>query len=264
MNYMGSKTRIAKYILSIVLKGREKDQYYIEPFVGGANVIDKVKGKRLAADSNECLIEALKLIRDNLEALPKNQNETSEDKYKAIKYSDDKALKGYYGFALSYAGKWFGGWRRDSKGKRDYIAEAYRNAVEQSRKLKGIEFVCCSYDEIVIPAGSIIYCDPPYRDTTSYKNKFDHDKFWNWVRLKSREGHRIYVSEYTAPDDFQCIWKQEINSSLTKDTGSKKAEEKLFIWKGDNICMELHKELIRDREKGNPRQKSIFSKGERK
>jgi hypothetical protein len=38
----------------------------------------------------------------------------------------------------------------------------------------------------------------------------------------------ILVSEYTAPEGIECIWSKEINSSLTKDTGSKKGVEKLF------------------------------------
>ena len=45
MKYMGSKNRIAKHILPIILKDRIENQYYVEPFVGGANMIDKVDGK---------------------------------------------------------------------------------------------------------------------------------------------------------------------------------------------------------------------------
>ena len=36
MKYMGSKNRIAKYILPIMLKDRKPNQYWVEPFVGGA------------------------------------------------------------------------------------------------------------------------------------------------------------------------------------------------------------------------------------
>jgi DNA adenine methylase len=41
MKYMGSKNRIAKYILPIMLKERGQ-RIWVEPFVGGANMIDKV------------------------------------------------------------------------------------------------------------------------------------------------------------------------------------------------------------------------------
>ena len=56
MKYMGSKARHAKEILPIILSTRKEDQWYVEPFVGGANVIDKVDGKRIGADINEPLI----------------------------------------------------------------------------------------------------------------------------------------------------------------------------------------------------------------
>ena len=43
----------------------------------------------------------------------------------------------------------------------------------------------------------------------------------------------MFISEYYMPEDkFECVWQKEITSSLTKDTGSKKATEKLFIYKG--------------------------------
>lgn len=35
MKYLGSKARIAKEILPIILKDRKVGQYYVEPFVGG-------------------------------------------------------------------------------------------------------------------------------------------------------------------------------------------------------------------------------------
>jgi len=55
MKYMGSKNRIAKYILPLMLKYRKPNQTWVEPFVGGANMIDKVDGKRIGADLNHYL-----------------------------------------------------------------------------------------------------------------------------------------------------------------------------------------------------------------
>jgi DNA adenine methylase len=48
-----------------MLEYRKENACWVEPFVGGANMIDKVEGKRIGADLNEYLIEALILIRDN-------------------------------------------------------------------------------------------------------------------------------------------------------------------------------------------------------
>ena len=65
MKYMGSKNRIAKHILPIILKDRKENQYYVEPFVGGANIIDKVGGNRIGADINPYLIEFFKGLQNS-------------------------------------------------------------------------------------------------------------------------------------------------------------------------------------------------------
>ena len=190
MKYMGSKARHAKELLPIILANRTEGQWYVEPFVGGANMIDKVDGNRIGADLHTSLIEMWQSVSNGW--LPPEQ--VSEGMYREAKSLPESALKGYIGFAMSFSGKWFGGYRRDSVGKRDYSLEAYK-------------------------------------DTTKYKDSFDHEPFYEWCRQKHKEGHQVFVSEYQMPDDFTCVWSKEVNSSLTKETGSKKATEKLFTLK---------------------------------
>lgn len=89
------------------------------------------------------------------------------------------------------------------------------------------------YNKLCIPPQSIVYCDPPYFGTTDYKDKFDHSIFWDWVRALANDGHKVYVSEYQAPNDFKCIWSKEIKSSLSangKTGGSKRSVERLFVY----------------------------------
>ena len=77
----------------------------------------------------------------------------------------------------------------------------------------------------------MIYCDIPYKDTTKYKDDFDHEKFYEWCREMKKQGHTIFISEYNMPDDFICVWEMEVKSSLSangKSGGSKKSIEKLF------------------------------------
>ena len=230
MKYMGSKNRIAKYILPLMLAERKPEQWWVEPFVGGANIIDKVGGKRIGADISPYLINALVTIRDCVSDLPKNNKDFTEDDYKELRKSNNYKYKGYAGFAFSYGGKWLGGWRRDSLNKRDYVNESYKNALNQSPNLQKVIFVNSSYLDLKVPKNSLIYCDPPYEGSTKYKDKFDHKAFWQWCRDKVNEEHTVFVSEYVAPNDFKCLWRKEVTSSLTKDTGGKMAIEKLFIY----------------------------------
>lgn len=230
MKYMGSKARIAKEILPIILKDRKPEQWYVEPFVGGANMIDKVKGKRIGNDYNEYIYELLIALRDGWQP----PMEISEEYYKAIKTDNskyDKCLVGYVGSQLTFGATWFGTYRRDKVGKRNYSDEARRNVLKQAPQLKGIEFYNLNYLELQIPDNSLIYCDPPYKGTFGYeKNKeFNHTEFWQWCRDKTNEGHVVFVSEYNAPADFECIWSKQL-TQVINNTSDKtpKPTEKLF------------------------------------
>lgn len=228
MKYMGSKNRIAKHILPIILKDRKEGQWYVEPFVGGANMIDKVDGNRIGNDHNIYVIKLLKAIQNGF--IPPDS--ISEEEYKHHQGKKMvNPLTAFIGFGCSYSGKWFGGYARGnaSNGEsRNYCLESKRNLLKQKSGIIGIEFSCCQYWNLPIPPNSIIYCDPPYENTTKYGKKFDHGEFWNWCRNQKLFGHTIFISEYNAPEDFKCIWQKEVNSSLTKNTGAKKATEKLF------------------------------------
>lgn len=243
---MGSKARLAKDLLPIILKDRKPGQFYVEPFVGGANMIDKVTGNRIGYDSNQWVINALEFIRDS--ALPTNDFEFDEDDYvacaNAIRNGGElpfhEGLVGYALICFSFGAKWAGGWSRGKKSNgepRDYVAEQYRANIKQKELLQGVRFYARSYCEIELPEKSIIYCDPPYAGTTKYKDDFDHAAFWEWCRLKTREGHSVYISEYAAPDDFRCIWQKHTTVSVSKNGKHKKSIEKLFIYDKNNITL---------------------------
>lgn len=233
MKYMGSKNRIAKHILPIMLAERKPDQWWVEPFVGGANMIDKVDGKRMGNDLNPYVIAALILIRDAPWSIPDLITESDYEKAKTKRTID--GLTGFIGFAMSFGGKFFGGYRRDIAGSKGCIKNmktqtrrSKQSAIKQSPLLQNVKLVNENYLNLQIPNNSLIYCDPPYANTTKYRDKFDHKVFWQWCRDKSKEGHTVFVSEYNAPDEFECVWKKEIASSLTKNTGAKRGIERLF------------------------------------
>ena len=238
MKYMGSKARFTKEILSIVLKNRTENQWYVEPFAGGMNMICEVSGNRIANDIHPYLIALFeKVVYENWK--PIKITKSFYDSVNKCKNTFKPHLVGWAGFGCSYSGKYFGGYAGDYPESRrlkngnlpNYQDESIRSLSRQSEKLKGVHFSCMPYSEMVIPENSIIYCDPPYENTTKYSNAFNHADFWQWCRDMTANGHQVYVSEYNAPNDFKCVWEKETKSSISANGvigGSKKSIEKLF------------------------------------
>ena len=219
-----------KKILPIILKDRKEDQWYVEPFVGAFNVIDKVTGNRIANDSNIYLVELFRSIQSGW--IPPDLIDEAE--YNFVKDSKDMLPEDYVGFVgigCSYAGKFFGGYARgndDKDNPRNCCLESKKNILSQYEGLQGIRIYNLDYKDLPIPENSIVYCNPPYANTTKYKNEFNHEEFWKWCEDLVNQGHQVFVSEYTAPDNWECVWSKKVNNTLTKDTGSKQGVEKLF------------------------------------
>jgi DNA adenine methylase len=230
---MGSKNRYSKYLLPIILKDRKEGQWFVDCFTGGGNIVDKVDGNRIANDLNPYLICLLKSLQDGW--VP--PSDLTELQYNTLRESGNiTPLTAFAGFGCSFGAKFFGGWARgkDSNGNpRNYAAETQRNLLKQAPLLKDVIFYNKNYWELEVPDGQIWYCDKPYENTTSYKDKFDHKKFWDWARKKSFNNH-LFISEYNAPDDFECLWEKSVTSSFDHNriAGNVKTEtEKLFKYK---------------------------------
>jgi DNA adenine methylase len=239
MKYMGSKNRISKDILPIILKDRKENQFYVEPFCGGLGTMDKVNGNRIANDKNKYLISMWKGLKENRERPYKISKElyskarTEYNNETQIEFDD--FLIGWIGWMGSYNGRFFdGGYSGHCVGKtkRDYISEQIRNTEKQLEKIQEIEFKNYDYKDLKIPKNSIIYCDIPYKDTKQYTTSkgFDHELFWVWCRKMTHEGHEVFISEYQAPNDFISIWEKDITNSMNT-TKTYKPTEKLFKFK---------------------------------
>ena len=241
MVYMGSKSRIAKDIVPIIQSYIDNNNIkkYIEPFVGGANVIDKIKcDRKFGCDINKYLIALLEYVKNSSNLLPK---EVSEYEYKKImqdKDSYDDWYVGFVGLLCSFGSKFFGGYARgkNSKGEsRNYAMENYKNLNKQAPNLKNIVFKNCKFQDIKNNiSGYVIYCDPPYCGTTKYKTEeFPYDEFYDWCRMMSKN-NIVLISEYNMPRDFKCIWSKEtlanFDSNRTKEDNDDKNKrvEKLF------------------------------------
>ena len=241
LKYMGSKARLSKDIAPIInniIKDKQINTY-IEPFVGGANMIDNINcDNKIGADNNEYLIEMWKGLQGGWNP-PKSLTREEYNDIKNNKNNYPKELVAIAGFCATYNAKWFGGYAGVVTTKigteRNYYDESIRNIKKQVPKLMDVEFIFADYQYFTGYKDTLIYCDPPYQSTTKYdsSNGFDHDAFWNWVRRMSKY-NVVLVSEYDAPDDFKCIYEKTLTTTLDKNS-RKKDTEKLFVHRNKEI-----------------------------
>ena len=110
---------------------------------------------------------------------------------------------------------------------RNYYAEAIRNLEKQVPEILDVEFIHRDYKELKC-SNCLIYCDSPYEKSSyeMFKDSINHKEFWDWVRTMSKN-NIVLVSEYTASEDFECIYKKELTTSF--DNKQRKQDvEKLF------------------------------------
>ena len=230
MKYIGRKRRIAKHILPIMLDDAKKHGIttWVEPFVGGGNMIDKVpdRMRRIGIDYNPHTIAAMLAIRDMVDNLPDN---VSEEWYRSLKGKPADPISSWVRFVCSFGGRFENVYARNKRGC-NYALEGKGSALRQSPKIQTVEFVCASYKDYK-PVNSLVYCDPPYQGTTGYKTGvFNHEEFFEWCRQTAKNGNLVYVSEYNAPDDFKCVWQGEVKTGFASQIKSARhtAVEKLF------------------------------------
>lgn len=245
MVYMGSKAKYAKYIVPILQKAIDDNNVdtYIECFVGGANIIDKINCKnRIGYDRSDTLIALLDLASKEFDNVMTDGNRELWDKGKAYVKDgimpEDMTLAeiGAMEFFASFSNGGFPRGYAKNTEKRNYYQEAYRNMKEQAPRLRGIKFKCQNYYDLNKEIkNAVIYLDPPYQGTKIYgysnQEQMDYERFWNWVREISRNNY-VFVSEQNAPEDFECLWEQDVKRTTNKENNFK-AVEKLFRYKGE-------------------------------
>lgn len=232
MWYLGSKNRISKELVPIIQSYVDNSKGYIEPFVGGANMIDKIKcDNKYGSDNHKQLIALLQHIQTTTDDIPLHISEEEYIKVRDNKEQYEDWYVGLVGFCATFGAKYFGGYARSKADK--YNGEksemAIKNLLKQAPNLKGIHFECKDFREIKDIQGYTIYCDIPYKNATKYKTKeFPYEEFYDWCREMSKDNF-LLVSEYNMPNDFKCIWEKETKTNFDSNrTNASKRVEKLF------------------------------------
>ena len=238
MQYLGGKSRIAKQIIDIMSAEREEGMAWVEPFMGSGKVISQVSGRRIGADINHEMIALFKAIRGGW----KPPTEVTREFYEEVKNNQGKYtdhLKAFISIGCSFGARKWNGYAQNKRG--DNFARRSHNGLMKIKPLiKDVELVSCDYRSIRIPPRSLIYCDPPYLNTTGYGYNFDHDSFYAWCRDRVDDGHYLFVSEYVMPNDFEEIWSKNVVGTLNANTAKIKTERLFKLHKKKSFSLRMY------------------------
>jgi DNA adenine methylase len=158
----------------------------------------------------------------------------TEEEYKKIQSikDDNDPLTAFAGFGCSFGGKWFGGYAR-SNNRQSYAKNAHNSCLKKIKLLnsENTVFIHSDYKNMTYPSRFVIYTDPPYANTTGYgaTGLFNNNEFWEFCRELNNKGCKVFISEYTAPEDFKVVLEIPTKLSMhVKDGKSSKRTEKLF------------------------------------
>lgn len=98
-------------------------------------------------------------------------------------------------------------------------------SLESLQSLQSLQITHKDYRQVNLPAGCVVYADPPYKDTPGYSIDFDHAAFYSWAAHCPRP---ILISEYKMPREiFACIGELKHVSRFSQT--KKRITERLFV-----------------------------------
>lgn len=233
MQYLGGKSRIAKAIADEIRLRRADRTRYIEPFLGAGSVAIQV-----AAEFNEVIVADivpdLVLLWEAAIAGWVPPTELSEDEWRALRRAEPSALRGFAGFSCSFGGKWFDGYARDRKGRRNFAATGSRSIVKRGQALRGAEIRLADYRALdaLVDEFTVVYADPPYAGTRGYAaaGPFDSEAFWGVMRKWAERGALVLVSEYEAPAGWVVAWEGFPVTTIAGRGAVSRVRERLYIY----------------------------------
>lgn len=226
MRYLGGKKRLGNYLSPIVKSYLKHDSIYIEPFVGGLGMFSymvDIPNLIIANDIDTELIAFWQMIQ--LGYIP--PKDITKEQYYEYKDNTDKPYeRAFVKYFCSFGGKEWGGYARNAKNY-NYAKQASASALKE-KYAKNIVWYSLPFQKLPILESShcVYYLDPPYKNTTKYKKKFDFNKFDEWVKKLKNIGHTVIISEYSLPYG-EIVWQKEKKVTFHSKK-SKNVVEKLY------------------------------------
>lgn len=233
MRYQGGKFRVRKDISAIINQHLLDKRVYVEPFIGGGSIFRMVDSPiRFGSDLDKDLIAFYHGLQDGWTP----PQYISEGMWRDVRNNPQNyspALVGYVSFFINFGGKKWGGYPKDNSGDYDYCGAQYRDAIRLASEIQSSIIGQADYSYWTGIRGAVIYCDPPYQNTTGYKTgTFDHTLYTQTCEQWASDGNAVICSEYSAPEHWDVLWSKSKYVGLAKDTDARKsATEVLYLVK---------------------------------
>jgi DNA adenine methylase len=239
MHYCGSKAAIAPAMLHYMMRSID-DRAYVEPFLGGANVMCRVDTsiERYGNDYNPYIIALWQALQDGW-VPPEFITKDEFDYIKGNMEITEPHLVGYARTVCTFSGYWDGGYRGITKNIRNGSKVRMQNRQRGARinllaqvpGMSGVILTSGDYLNMNVPRNSLVYCDPPYYASANeyIDSPFDWEQFWQWCRELAAQNVLVFVSEYTHPSDFVPIWTEPVTYERGQLYGQKHVN-KLVVW----------------------------------
>lgn len=233
MRYLGGKHRQAAAVANTIVHLRDGRTRYIEPFMGGGSVFARVAPMFPVAVGGDASPSLVALWQDSVHGAWEPPTRMDRETWLEQKEGVDSALRAWAGYAASYNGKWFAGYGPKASG-RDYLAESARGLRRKVSALTShpnVSFIAGDYARHAVDSNTVVYCDPPYASTESYRavDDFDHERFWQVMSKWSATGALVLVHEYVAPAGWSAVLEKDRVETMHHGGPSSGARrEKLF------------------------------------
>ncbi|PCJ22416.1 MAG: hypothetical protein COA94_09115 [Rickettsiales bacterium] len=224
MRYLGGKSRIASKIVGLINSETPLDSPFYDVFAGGLSITCAAATTRTGPvyANDRCTPLITMYQRWSTGWRPKKLGYLD---YLQLKRKQDPLdpHTALAGFGMSFAGIWFGSYARDSVNT-SYFDVSVRSLEKGMGPCQDVEFTCKDFSALSPPSESVVYLDPPYKGTASYRyhQGFSTRRLLSWSA--NLPTPHVFMSEYESPGPN---W-EEVGSFDTQGSGLSRKQEKLF------------------------------------
>jgi site-specific DNA-adenine methylase len=111
--------------------------------------------------------------------------------------------------------------------KRDAGQRMDLQQLQRLQRLQRLEIHNLSFEQVIIdtpPEETIIYLDPPYKNTATYQEELCHEQLYKYIESSPC---KIYLSSYES--HLPCVFEIQHRSTLSSTKNNKVVIEKLFV-----------------------------------